>query len=295
MSLLKLPDDLLLEISGNLNLRGISNFRKVNPQLRSLLTALPPTKNFSSITVAIEQEVMTSIFESKGAHHEAVAYIKRDDGCQVNGKLFPGQDFVDFYIRDLEINLRYQKGVLDDFIVIQEDGANDSAGKVSNILESRVRPLATRSLLMQLTNSNQVSQFLSHLDVSSLERIHINGKERYIPFRFEEFEHLEQWRAAKSFYSTVYHENSQVFSHLLHFKKAEISVDNLFMRDLLAVRDAILSSRLTEFTVHYVNFAEEEEFKDLLEVETDQWPRVHFKVRRSFSMTRMSICLTPFQ
>ncbi|EFO98836.1 hypothetical protein CRE_04371 [Caenorhabditis remanei] len=61
MELLDLPDDMLSEISEKLDLRGVSNFRKVHPRLRQLK---PITNNFLEISIIKEDDSISVHFES---------------------------------------------------------------------------------------------------------------------------------------------------------------------------------------------------------------------------------------
>ncbi|EFO98843.1 hypothetical protein CRE_04369 [Caenorhabditis remanei] len=285
MKLLDLPDDMLSEISDKLDLRGVSNFRKVHPRLRQLK---PITNNFLEISIIKEDDSISVNFESDW-ERVGILYQKTEDGCLVNQKTLVGQNFLEIALQDFAINLRYQKGKLREFVV-EDDDNNEVVEKVSNILKSGVKPLATKNFVLRVPNSNEVSNFLPYLDATSLRDICLNSKERDIPLRFEEFEHLEQWKTAEHFCCTVYLGDSEVLSRLIHLDTVDVHVHNLYMKDLFPLRDVILNDafKFSIFTVNYTNFAEEEEFVNLVKTEKDKWPTVCFTHRERLETTELS-------
>ncbi|KAF1755231.1 hypothetical protein GCK72_021800 [Caenorhabditis remanei] len=301
MSLLDLHDDDLLEIAGKLDLRGISNLRKVNQRLRNLIETRPPTHDFSSVTITADDDLKVVYDSGTPAGQETISYSNLNQNCLVNQKRLVGQDYREIFCRDFELNIRYQKGVLDRLCVVE---GNNCLGlkRICEILQSRDTNLPVKFLRIFCDFQRQVFQILSAVEPLTLKSIHI------LLFRdstqqLDEYERLEQWRSAEELDGNVNVDSSTHFRRLLHFRKVTVCVERLFLKDLIVLRDAFLRNpRHQKFKSYFPQFPELQEFMDLLgmekdsgDLEEDSLSKMYFRIPNSSDVLAIGICLNLFK
>ncbi|KAF1755232.1 hypothetical protein GCK72_021801 [Caenorhabditis remanei] len=221
MNLLDLPDDNLLEIAGKLDLRGISILRKVNQRLRNVLDLRPPTNNFTKISVeGITYYPRTQVIYESATGTETIMY---DDKDQVG--------------RDFELNIRYQKRVVDEFSINFQDAEDPVAKKIHETLKSRNKMLQVKKIFLRGNFQRGLSEILQFLDPTSLKTIATFMSEGDEIQQFDDnCVQLEQWRSAEEFTSNIMIESSACFSKLLNFREVNIWANEICLEDVLLLR-----------------------------------------------------------
>ncbi|EFO98859.1 hypothetical protein CRE_04365 [Caenorhabditis remanei] len=252
MNLLNLPDDNLLEIAAKLDLRGISILRKVNQRLRNFLDLRPPTNNFTKISIeGFIYYPRTQVIYESATGTETILYDDKDQAG-----------------RDFEVNIRYQKGVVDEFSINFKHAEDPVVKKIQETLKSRNKMLQVKKIFLRGNFQRGLFEILQFLDPTSLKTIATFMSEGDEIQQFDDnCVQLEQWRSAEEFTSNIMIESSACFSKLLHFREVNIWANEIRLEDVLLLRKPSLSNPFFEcFSFHTTVFPEFDEFLRLLGV-----------------------------
>ncbi|EFO98838.1 hypothetical protein CRE_04364 [Caenorhabditis remanei] len=281
MNLLDLKDDNLLEIAAKLDLRGISILRKVNQRLRNLLDLHPPTNNFTKVSIeGFIYYPRTQVTYESATGTEAILYDDKDQA---------GQDF--------ELNIRYQKGVLDEFFINFQDEEDSVAKKIQETLKSRNKMLQVKKIFVQGNFQRKLFEILQFLDPTSLKTIETAmNKGDEMQQLSDNCMQLEQWRTAEMFTSTCMLESSACFSQLLNFRRVSIHVAETRLEDVFLLRELSLSNPLFKYFHFCITvFAELDEFLRLLGSSLAELTRTiymakYFRIPNSSDFLYISVC-----
>ncbi|EFO98837.1 hypothetical protein CRE_04350 [Caenorhabditis remanei] len=261
MSLLHLPDELLLDISDRLDFRGISNFRKVNRHLRSLLDTYPPTHNFSFIGMETYQdgvEVNYSSQNERSYHH-----LYKTKNAKINRnrhKEIIGEDFVKMFSQDFKLALSYQKSPLPT-LILHAEKQTSGVEEIATILKSRSKPLPVKNLELIVNAQSEALKILPFVDPDVLEAIQLFQLEQgqnkpHVPLKPEEFEHLTPWKSAAVLFSDFWIQDTSSLHHFLHFETVIVRVEKVYLKDLFMLRDILLNKThsLIDISFNYSEF-----------------------------------------
>ncbi|KAF1755234.1 hypothetical protein GCK72_021803 [Caenorhabditis remanei] len=261
MSLLHLPDELLLDITDRLDFRGISNFRKVNRHLRSLLDTYPPTHNFRHLGIETHQYGVEVSYTSQNGTEYDNMYKTENAKINYNGnKEIIGEDFVKMFGRDFKLALSYQKSPLPT-LILNAEKQTSGGEEIATILKSRSKPLPVKNLELIVNNQSEALIILPFVDPNVLEAIQLfqleQGQDKpHVPLKPEEFEHLTPWKSAPLLFSDFWIQDTSSLHHFLHFQTVIVRAEKVYLKDLFMLRDILLNKThsLIDISFEYSEF-----------------------------------------
>lgn len=278
LNLQNMPNPVLENIMKHVGFLGVVHLRKT---CRNLLyyvdnNSIPVSLGFVKIRVRPEI-IFVEWDQFMGMTTE---YTRDVNGCIVrkrqNFKYFPGEDYVDKFLRDLQINFVKNKVTITDFEVIIENLEDNHPFllKFPALLSTQKKQMKVEFLTVRIRIPRESLIILPFVKPGYLSKLALEQSEGIrgiLDFSTEditEIGNLEQWKQTKQLWGfrNIIPSSTLAIRYFSHFNTLYLTVSDLYSEDLVRIKELVSSpaTSLTSASFTFREFHTPERFAQLL-------------------------------
>lgn len=283
-SLSEMPEVVMKRILEKSDFRSIFTLRKVSRNLHDFIDDTIPDIYLDTIEVFVTAKYIWARYKTITTKNKMstqkfcrIHYKEHEHGCLIEtanekSRIVDGKDFVTAFCDDFINILKHQKSILSYFTIGWADTLNEPedlepiAEKIMMTLEVKVlkprkRQLQVRNIRFDAVKQSQVMTILPYIDPRYLRTIGISNPNINIPKVMEigEIVKLEQWKNARELFTPAIIVSADT-RHLCHFDKADVSLQEISVSDVVVWKEKFLhSSSFKSFFVRFERLPEREE------------------------------------
>ncbi|EFP00086.1 hypothetical protein CRE_18750 [Caenorhabditis remanei] len=284
LTLTDMPEDVIRVILRHSDFRSVHSLRKVCYYLRNCIDYIIPEANLNTLEIYGQPEKIY-IFYEFGKDIETIEYRKHEKGCWViqddKEKFLDEQRFIDVFLNDLTLILKFQSTKLKKFCLRLDDIGEEIKGEVVNnlseMLKSRKNKLKVQELNFDSFDQSDLLKVLLLSDCESLKTIEICATDPFSDppeiLKIDKLETLEHWKNLKkiiigkyvvertiqdfSGYSRVF-VNVQLikFVDLMNVRKVSLCFDLIY----IILNTLSTSPNFEILNFHYCQFNDQRQF-----------------------------------
>ncbi|EFO99899.1 hypothetical protein CRE_18745 [Caenorhabditis remanei] len=261
LSLTNMPDVVMSEILGKLDIRAVQILRKVCHSLRSFIDDTRRNGEISSIKLISNPNSINVVYDGK----YEVIYRKHEVGCLVEhqrrAKLFRKETCFEMLLGDLNLILGAQKTLLKMLGIYLREPSTPFLPFLKTFLESMPRPLSVETLQIEMGKQSEVMDVLPYLEYKKLKNIRIYASSgRNEMMEINRIVELDQWKMAEkvTLERWIHRKHFVDFGHL---KEVLLSTYKINSEELIELKEMFLnSSTLQQFLFPYLDLHDYQNF-----------------------------------
>ncbi|PIC40455.1 hypothetical protein B9Z55_011793 [Caenorhabditis nigoni] len=270
LSLLDIPEVAMDRILGNLDFITIQILRKVCHDLRNYIDDKAPESNilglsihFAMRCIFVTYQTFSESFEMEYEEfHEKSTRIKQSR----NQKILENLNFGEAFLKDLQLVLRHQKGILENLMVRSVSTSFEAFSGFSRILKSRKKLLRVKNFEIYLNDELPLLAVLPFLDSNFLKTISIYSianNPDFLEFK-EEIWDLDQWKKAEEFFTSRRLKIASL-EHFGHFLSGFIKIEAINCDQMAVLKQKFQDNpKFRSFCVDFQEFEEISKFLSAL-------------------------------